>query len=142
MVFGQALEEMKQGEKVKLPSWSGYWYWDKDKKTVMMHTKDGEDIDIRDTKQVEYTLSNIAKDTWEIAWAYNCKEIAKENELNNIRIEINQLIEDCCNSFMVFKKSKGFDKVLNDLAYFSQKDILVDYIMNLARRAISNEQSK
>lgn len=142
MVFGKALEAMKIGYKVKLPSWSGYWYWDAEKETVMMHTKDGEEIDIRDTKQVEYTLKNIARDGWEMVIHYCCKEIAKENELNNIRIEINQLIEDCCNSFMEFNKSKGFNKVLKDLAYFSQKDILVDYIMDLARRAINNEQSE
>ena len=28
MNFKQALEEMKKGNKVKLPSWGGYWCWD------------------------------------------------------------------------------------------------------------------
>ena len=34
MEFGEALDAMKQGAKVKLPSWGGYWYWDSDKETT------------------------------------------------------------------------------------------------------------
>ena len=36
MNFIEALKVMKQGGKVKLPSWGGYWYWDKEKETVMI----------------------------------------------------------------------------------------------------------
>lgn len=32
MNFIEALKVMKQGGKVKLPSWGGYWYWDKEKR--------------------------------------------------------------------------------------------------------------
>ena len=28
MTFKEALEAMKQGVPVKLPSWGGYWWWD------------------------------------------------------------------------------------------------------------------
>lgn len=34
MKFAKAFELMKQGEKVKLPSWGGYWYWDHEKETI------------------------------------------------------------------------------------------------------------
>lgn len=34
MKFIQALKLMKEGNKVKLPSWDGYWYWDKEKKQL------------------------------------------------------------------------------------------------------------
>ena len=27
MTFKEAFEAMKHGAKVKLPSWSGYWFW-------------------------------------------------------------------------------------------------------------------
>lgn len=67
MVFEKALELMKQGEKVKLPSWGGYWCWDEEKKTILMHTKDGDVLDIRQTQRVEYTLLNIRSNEWEIA---------------------------------------------------------------------------
>lgn len=49
MMFSDAYMLMKQGAKVKLPNWGGYWYWDAEKKTIMMHTKDGEELDIRQT---------------------------------------------------------------------------------------------
>lgn len=32
MNFKEAFELMKQGVKVKLPGWNGYWCWDDDKK--------------------------------------------------------------------------------------------------------------
>lgn len=44
MLFRKAFELMKQGMKVKLPSWAGYWYWSKEKQTIIMHTKDGIDM--------------------------------------------------------------------------------------------------
>ena len=64
MEFGEALDKMKAGAKVKLPSWSGYWYWNPDKETVMIHTKEGEELDIRETDRVSYTLENILSDEW------------------------------------------------------------------------------
>lgn len=78
MNFKEALKCMKQGIPVKLPSWGGYWYWDSDKQTVMMHTKDGEELDIRETDRVEYTLSNIISDEWIIADENNCPGLGGE----------------------------------------------------------------
>ena len=52
MIFKEVLEVMKKGAKVKLPSWGGYWYWDDDKKTIIMHTRDGEELDIRQTESI------------------------------------------------------------------------------------------
>lgn len=51
MKFKRAFELMKNGAKIKLPSWGGYWYWDDEKKTVIMHTKEGKEMDIRETKE-------------------------------------------------------------------------------------------
>lgn len=72
MKFKRAFELMKNGAKIKLPSWGGYWYWDDEKKTVIMHTKDGKETDIRETERVIYTLSNILDDQWQIADEENC----------------------------------------------------------------------
>lgn len=60
MNFSEAFALMKRGEKVKLPSWAGYWYWSKEKQTIIMHTKDGVDMDIRETQIPDYTFGNIA----------------------------------------------------------------------------------
>lgn len=74
MTFKQALKQMKQGKKVKLPSWGGYWCWDEEKETIMIHCRpqdsdegQGEVLDIRETQRVEYTLQNILSDEWVIA---------------------------------------------------------------------------
>ena len=79
MNFKQALEEMKKGIPMKLPSWGGYWCWDNEKETIMMHCrpKDADEgqgpiLDIRETQRVEYTLSNILSDEWVIANNENC----------------------------------------------------------------------
>lgn len=75
MTFSEAFKIMRSGGKVKLPAWGGYWFWDNDKATIIMHTKDGEDIDIRETKRPEYTFSNVASDEWMIADKENCPEL-------------------------------------------------------------------
>lgn len=72
MKFSKALELMKQGKKAKLPSWGGYWCWDGSRKTIIIHTKDGIEMDIRKTERVEYTLSNIVSEEWIIADETNC----------------------------------------------------------------------
>lgn len=80
MKFKEVFEAMKQGEKAKLPSWGGYWYWDPEKETIMMQcrSKDsepGELLDIRETQTVEYTLNNLLSDEWMIANETNCPEL-------------------------------------------------------------------
>ena len=79
MLFRKAFELMKQGMKVKLPSWAGYWYWSKEKQTIIMHTKDGIDMDIRETQIPDYTFSNIASDEWTLADSKNCEHDAIGN---------------------------------------------------------------
>ena len=78
MKFSAAFECMKQGTKVKLPSWGGFWFWDPEKKTIIMHTKDGEEMDIRETQVVDYTFSNVACNDWVIADNQNCPELGGE----------------------------------------------------------------
>lgn len=77
MKFAKAFELMKQGEKVKLPSWGGYWYWDPEKETIMIQCRpqdsdQGELLDIRETQRVEYTMMNMQSDEWIIADESNC----------------------------------------------------------------------
>lgn len=78
MNFSEAFALMKRGEKVKLPSWAGYWYWSKEKQTIIMHTKDGVDMDIRETQIPDYTFGNIATDEWVLADGKNCPELGGE----------------------------------------------------------------
>lgn len=78
MKFEKVLTAMKSGAKVKLPSWGGYWYWDPKQKTIIMHTKDGKELDIRETELVDYTALNIASEDWIIAFPNNCPELGGE----------------------------------------------------------------
>lgn len=72
MKFKEALKEMKRDIPMKLPSWGGYWCWDDETQTILMYTKDGQCLDIRETKRVEYTLLNVLSDEWVPADGKNC----------------------------------------------------------------------
>ena len=78
MKFSEAFKLMKQGAKVKLPSWGGYWYWDAEKETIMIQCRPqdngekGELLDIRETQRVEYTTMNLLSDEWVVADEENC----------------------------------------------------------------------
>ncbi len=78
MEFKEIFKRMKNGAKAKLPSWGGYWYWDAEKETIMIHTKDGKELDIRETEVVEYTTLNICSDEWIIADETNCPQLGGE----------------------------------------------------------------
>ena len=73
MKFEQALELMKQGKKVKLPSWGGYWEYEAAADyegavdRIWMHTKDGNVLEIRETERLIYTIENILSDEWIVA---------------------------------------------------------------------------
>lgn len=89
MKFEQALKAMKQGAKVKLPSWGGYWCWDPEKQTIMMHCRaqdsdkgQGPVLDIRETQRVEYTLQNVISDEWVIADESNTPVLGGEATFN------------------------------------------------------------
>lgn len=78
MRFAQALDMMKHGIPMKLPSWGGYWCWDSEKETIIMKCRvvdsdTGKDLmDIRETQRVEYTLLNVLSDEWIPADGENC----------------------------------------------------------------------
>ncbi|MFR8313771.1 MAG: hypothetical protein ACLVBP_16275 [Ruminococcus sp.] len=78
MLFAEALKIMKGGRGVKLPSWGGYWWWDEESQTILMYTKDGGCMDIRETQNVEYTIQNILSDEWIVADGQNCPILGGE----------------------------------------------------------------
>ena len=67
MTFKQALELMKLGRKVKLPSWGGYWTYDAETDSIYMHCKEGNVLEIRETDRLSYTLGNVLSDEWIMA---------------------------------------------------------------------------
>ena len=73
MNFAGAIFALQRGHKVKRHHWSGYWYLSPSDgiSTIMMHTYDGGEVDIRNTLDIIYTLSNCACDDWEIVEDWN-----------------------------------------------------------------------
>jgi hypothetical protein len=65
MKFQAAYSYLKHGHRIKLPEWGGFWYWDND--TIMMYTRSGEILDIRETKDVDYTIGFTFRDDWMLA---------------------------------------------------------------------------
>lgn len=102
MQFRYAFFEMLNGHAVRLPSWSGYWIWENG--TIMMHTKEGEAIDIRQTKNPAYTFSNIADNNWEVCEpivedtveriARIQKKADQEKDIPTVKEDINQQLRE------------------------------------------------
>ena len=78
MTFKEAFEAMKHGAKVKLPSFAGYWFWCIPAQSILIHTKDGKDIDVRSTECPDYTFTNICSDEWIFANDTNCPALGGE----------------------------------------------------------------
>jgi hypothetical protein len=76
MLFAKALKLIKEGYKIKLPSWDGYWCWENE--TIIMHCKDGTVLDIRQTETVDYTFTNVASDEWILATVDNTPVLGGE----------------------------------------------------------------
>jgi hypothetical protein len=76
MKWCEALELMKQGVRVRMPEWSGYWAYEDG--AIIMHCKDGEAIDIRNSEDILYTLGFTIRDDWELADETNSKLLQGE----------------------------------------------------------------
>lgn len=66
MKFSDAYNYLKRGHNIKLPEWGGYWAWDKAMETIVIHTREGAYFDIRETDHLDYTISFMFRDDWEL----------------------------------------------------------------------------
>ncbi|WP_288076577.1 hypothetical protein [Pseudomonas sp.] len=64
MDFKHAFERMKSGVAIALPEWGGYWRWDATAKSVAMHLRTGEIMDMRTSPDMEFTLGHTFRDDW------------------------------------------------------------------------------
>lgn len=66
--FKTALAFMRDNKlKARRHGWEGYWIWDEDKDTIIIHCKDDRVLDIRDTEDMYFTLTNILAEDWEVS---------------------------------------------------------------------------
>jgi hypothetical protein len=66
MTFQAAYSYIKRGHDIKLPEWGGFWTWNKEQGTIMIHTRHGEVLDIRETKDLDYTIGFLFRNDWQL----------------------------------------------------------------------------
>jgi hypothetical protein len=66
MIFQAAYSYMKRGHDIKLPEWGGFWRWNPNTNSIIIHTRTGGVLDIRDTQDVDYTISFMFRTDWEL----------------------------------------------------------------------------
>jgi hypothetical protein len=64
MKFKDAFTYLKNGQDIKLPEWDGFWRWNSISKTIIMHLKTGELLDIKESPDMDFTLSFMFRDDW------------------------------------------------------------------------------
>ncbi|WP_423820839.1 hypothetical protein V5738_10900 [Salinisphaera sp. SPP-AMP-43] len=66
MSFQAAFSYLKRGHAITLPEWGGYWSWDDEAKTVQMHTRKGDVIDMRSSLDMDYTIGFMFRNDWRL----------------------------------------------------------------------------
>ncbi len=61
MNFGDALELMKKGEKVRVPEWKGWWF--RKDGGIWIHTEDGK---IFPQESIDWINAVIWREDWEV----------------------------------------------------------------------------
>lgn len=133
MKFKQALEEMKKGIPMKLPSWGGYWCWDDEKQTIIMYTKDNQRLDIRETQRVEYTLQNILSEEWIPADGNNCPILGGELKMS-FGVALGLLKKGVKVAREGWNGKKQYIQLATDISYTFE-----DEVINCDHEAIGNK---
>lgn len=133
MKFKQALEEMKKGIPMKLPSWGGYWCWDDEKQTIIMYTKDNQRLDIRETQRVEYTLQNILSEEWIPADGNNCPILGGELKMS-FGVALELLKKGVKVAREGWNGKKQYIQLATDISYTFE-----DEVINCDHEAIGNK---
>ena len=83
MNLQEALQAIKEGKKVKLPEWSGYWFLDVNNDMISVLTKDGDILDTpwfdkyEDRTDFEITEGRLGFD-WAIRALKNGKKVTRK----------------------------------------------------------------
>lgn len=72
MNFASAFISLQRGHKIRRKHWTGYWVMEDGE--VFMYTYDGRKLNVRESEDMMYTMSNMACDDWEIADDYGAEK--------------------------------------------------------------------
>ncbi|MFI8748791.1 hypothetical protein ACIGG6_02125 [Vreelandella lionensis] len=95
MKFQAAYSYLKRGHAIALPEWGGYWQWDNYKKSINMHLRDGGVMDMRQSDDMDYTISFIFRDDWQLLDSHAvAKTEHRKNSAANAKELLDEVIED------------------------------------------------
>lgn len=72
MNFAIAFISLQKGHKIRRKHWTGYWVLEDGE--VFKYTYNNRKLNIRESEDIMYTVSNMACDDWEIADNYGAKK--------------------------------------------------------------------
>lgn len=125
MTFKEMLRPLREGKKVKLPSWEGYWK--KDDNEIMMYCHDGRVLNLRNNDDMFWTLENICSTEWEVV---EDEEIIEEVEEGEV---FDSLFENPMNNTETISLLVGYiaGKLCPDMKHSDKWDELVDIVEDL-----------
>lgn len=99
MNFQAAYAYMKRGYAITLPEWGGYWTWDALEETILLHCRNGDVLEVRDTKDVDYTIQFLFRPDWYIEaevedTEHNINLATRQEEDEAEEAELNELVAD------------------------------------------------
>ncbi|MCG5512844.1 hypothetical protein [Ectothiorhodospira shaposhnikovii] len=80
MKFQAAYSYLKRGHAIALPEWGGFWRWNNETKSIDMHRRNGQVMDLRSTEDLDYTLSFMFRDDWVLVKCAGETEHVKNRE--------------------------------------------------------------
>ena len=72
MNFASAFISLQRGHKIRRKHWTGYWVMESGE--IFMYTYDNKKLNIRESADMMYTISNMACDDWEVADNYGVRK--------------------------------------------------------------------
>lgn len=92
MKFQAAYAYLKRGHAITLPEWGGFWAWDEEFETIVMHLRNGDVMDLLVTSDLDYTLSFMFRDDWEVL-----RDVSEtEHVMNNLADSIEGFEDETC----------------------------------------------
>lgn len=111
--FKELFSDFIAGAPIKRKPWGGFWKYSYGK--VQMHSKDGTVTELKDTKDIIFTLSGILQDDWIIATNENCSVSLLENKSDQAETKTQEKMLD-------ISEVKGAKANISDLKVFGDGD--------------------
>ena len=86
--------------------------------TIIMHTKEGQELDIRYTQRVEYTFGHIASDAWVVANEDNTPALGAEE----LQFDFATALKYMKRGLKLYRKSWCFNSDYEGLEYVTVKN--------------------